>query len=91
MDYKEVLSSDAGRRVLGSFFDACGMTRLGGAQDAYWAGYDKGLRDAGTMVANSIREIDPRLVGECELAFQKMKERSDADHGRDYSDEYHRE
>ena len=39
MDYREVLSTDAGRRVFGGIFHACGLNAVGFQTDAATAAY----------------------------------------------------
>lgn len=79
MDYQEMLSTDAGRRVFGGIFHACGLNAVGFQQDAAGAAYMKGMHDAALRVANTIREFDPRGVGECEAAYRELLERSKED------------
>jgi hypothetical protein len=71
-DYREVLSTEAGRRVLGGIFYACRMNVSGVGKDAVEMAYWSGLRDAALTVANTIRAIDAREVGACEAAYEKF-------------------
>lgn len=80
-DYKAVLSSAAGKRVLGGIFYAAGLTKTGLLSD-----YQQGIRSLGQAVSNTVREIDPCLVGECEAEYARMKEDYDDD-GRDGRDD----
>ena len=84
-DYKEVLSSEAGRRVLGGIFDAANLNEPGGwVPEA--AAYRAGRRDLGLMVANTLRKVNPFGVATCEVAYQNMietYERSEDDGGGD--------
>lgn len=83
LDYREVLSTDAGRRVFGGIFHACGLNAVGFQADAATAAYMKGLHDAALRIANTIREIDPHGVGECEAAYREFLERSKEDGDRE--------
>lgn len=76
MDYQEMLSTDAGRRVFGGIFHACGLNAVGFQTDAATAAYMKGMHDAALRIANTIRELDSRGVGECEAAYREFLERS---------------
>ena len=78
-DYREMLSTDAGRRVFGGIFHACGLNAVGFQQDASGAAYMKGMHDAALRIANTIRELNPRGVGECEAAYRELWERSKED------------
>ena len=82
-DYREVLSTDAGRRVFGGIFHACGLNAVGLQADAATSAYVKGLHDAALRIANTIREIDPHGVGECEAAYREFLERSKEDGDRE--------
>ena len=89
-DYKEVLSSEAGRRVLGGIFHAAHLNELIG-----WAGseqamvHNAGQRDLALRVANTLREVNPFGVAICEVAYQNMietYERSEDDGRGEYGD-----
>lgn len=82
-DYREVLSTDAGRRVFGGIFHACGLNAVGIQTDAAIAAYMKGLHDAALRITNTIREFDPHGVGECEAAYRELLERSKEDGDRE--------
>ena len=83
LDYREVLSTDAGRRVFGGIFHACGLNAVGFQADAATAAYMKGMHDAALRIANTIREINPHGVGECEAAYREFLERSKEDGDRE--------
>ena len=83
MDYREVLSTDAGRRVFGGIFHACGLSAVGFQADAATAAYMKGMHDAALRIANTIRELDPREIGKCEAAYREFLERSKEDGDRE--------
>ena len=82
-DYREVLSTDAGRRVFGGIFHACGLNAVGFQTDAATAAYMKGMHDAALRIANTIREFDSREIGECEAAYREFLERSKEDGDRE--------
>ena len=73
-DFKEVLSTTAGKRVIGGI-----LRRSLFYEGTYAAGqfdlsaYREGMRAVGLMTANTIREIDPRLIGECETEYEKLR------------------
>ena len=92
-DYKEVLSSEAGRRVLGGiFYDAHLNRTIRGfvASDTNSMAYEHGRRDLAMDIANTLREVNPFGVATCEVAYQdflKTYERSDRN-GENAGDEY---
>jgi hypothetical protein len=75
-DVRELLGTDAGKRVFGSIFEFCGLHEPSGlVREHALLAYQTGMRDAANMIANTIREADPRLVAECEVAhaeFERM-------------------
>lgn len=73
-DYREILSNEAGKRIFGGIFFAAGLT---GTQELN--AFYQGRRSVGIQIANTIRMLDPRLVGECEMAYVEMR--------RNYEDE----
>ncbi len=79
-DYSEILSTDAGKRIFGGIFIAAG---LNGTHEL--DGFYQGRRSLGQTIANTIREIDPRLLAECEIAYNDFMRRND-DAGRDDDD-----
>ena len=86
-DMREVLSTAAGKRVFGSIFDYCGLndTTLS-VHDHAFLSYKAGVRDAGNVIANSVREADPRAVAECEIAhaeFERLFEELANDEGEE--------
>lgn len=73
-DLQEVLSNEAGRRVIGGIFHECGLWNAvfcGEAPAA--AAYREGLRAAAAVLVNRIREIDPMLIAQCEMDYQKAE------------------
>mgnify|MGYP006989061529 CR=1 FL=1 len=85
-DYKELLSSEAGKRTLGGIFYAAGLNEPGGwVPEA--AAYRAGRRGLGLMSANTLREANPFGVANCEVAYQNMietYERSEEDGGDEW-------
>ena len=84
-DYKEVLSSEAGRRVLGGiFYDGRLNAVAGWPSNELIASYVAGKRDLAMDIANTLREVNPFGVATCEVAYQdflKTYERSDRNGG----------
>ena len=79
-DYREVLSTEAGRRVLGALFFIGNIFGAEFNSSSEGAAYMQGQRAAVMSVVNVLREIDPRLVGECEIAYREFERRfGDAD------------
>ena len=76
-DYMEVLSTEAGKRMIGGIFHVCGLNASGISREPLEMTYQMGLRDAGLAVANTLRELHPRLVGECEAAYRDFIRRLD--------------
>ena len=71
-DYKEVLSTDAGKRIVGGIFYKAGLNSPG-LKDEYY----QGIRDFALVIANTIREIDPHLIADCETAYKDFERRFD--------------
>ena len=75
-DLKEVLSTESGRRIVGSIFHLCrkdaGTLSVGSF--AHTA-FQEGMRAVAVVLAGDIREIDPHLVAECEIAYAKFVKR----------------
>ena len=76
-DVSEVLSTEAGRRVFGGLFHACDLNSITLSESPAAMAYQQGMRAAALIVANRIRQIDPRLVGECDLAWSEFLRRCD--------------
>ena len=72
-DYREILSRDAGMRILGGIF------RLGGLQSTgQQTEYQQGRRDIALMVANTVFEVNPYGVADCITAYEDfVKEYAD--------------
>ena len=71
-DYKEVLSTDAGKRIVGGIFYKSGLNSPGLKSEYY-----QGVRDFALVIANTIREIDPHLIADCEKAYKDFERRFD--------------
>ena len=78
-DYREILSTDAGKRTFGGIFFAARMNDVNLMTD-----FIQGRRSMGQSIANTIREVDPCLLGECEKAYEEMIK--ELDDGRDEYD-----
>jgi len=86
-DYKELLSSEAGRRVLGGiFYNAKLNMPLYAVMNTADMGYQAGCRNLAIQIANTVREVDLLGVAQCEAAYQNLMdtyERSEDDGGGD--------
>ena len=72
-DYREVLSSEAGMRVLGGIFV---RERLKGTR--IFDAYTHGRRDVAVDIANTVYEVNPYGVADCLTAYEDfIKEHSD--------------
>ena len=80
-DYREILRSDAGKRVLGGIFFA---GRINGCEvmTEFW----QGRRSLAVQTANTLTEIDPYGVAECLKAYSDMLEMYE--NGRDNDSDY---
>ena len=67
-DYEEILNTDAGRRILGGIFYAARLNNPGPLND-----YMQGRRDMALTIANTIREISPHSLANCEISYQNFK------------------
>ena len=85
-DYREILSSDAGKRVLGGIFYRGRINGVGLMTD-----YLQGKRDLAVQIANTVYEVSPYGVADCMTAYEEfVKEYSDnerRDDAEPYSDE----
>ena len=78
-DYLEVLSTEAGRRVFGGIFHKLGLNTPITNCDVETMIYRAGLRAAVQIIANTIREANPRAVAECEIAYEKYEKYNNYD------------
>ena len=86
-DYKEVLSTDAGKRLLGGIFYAGGLNKMAKRTD-----FEQGIFTMALIIANTVRDADPLGVAKCEIAYKELKERfNDEDDGRHDNDTYRAE
>ncbi len=77
--YEEILSSDAGKRVLGGIFYQCGLTSAQPMGE-----FKQGRRSVAAMIANTVREVNPYGVAECIKAHDEfMKEYADDERRND--------
>ena len=82
-DYREILSSEAGMRVLGGIFVRGRLTGTGCMND-----YQQGRRDLTVEIANTVYEVNPYGVADCLTAYEEfIKEHSD-DERRDDTEPY---
>lgn len=85
-DYREILSSEAGMRLLGGIFYGGRINRVGLSTD-----YLQGKRDLAMQIANTVYEVNPYGVADCMTAYEDfIKEYSD-DERRDNADFYDNE
>lgn len=81
-DYREILSSEAGMRVLGGIFYRGGLMKT-----SYLIDYQQGRRSLAMEIANTIYEVNPYGVADCLTAYEDfMKEHPD--NGRPDNNEY---
>jgi hypothetical protein len=73
-DLSKVLRTAAGRRVLGRIIES------GHRDDSSFAAgcpditaFNEGMRAIANLLANSIKEIDPRLLADCEIAHRDFE------------------
>ncbi len=72
-DYREILSSNAGKRVLGGIFHTGRLRSIGLETE-----YSRGMRDLAVKVANTLYEASPYGVIECLMAYEDfLKENAD--------------
>ena len=69
-DCKTILTTEQGRRFFGSIFYTAKLNKPGLCDE-----YHQGVRDCALMIANTIREIDPYGVAECEIAYADLLRR----------------
>lgn len=80
-DYREILQSDAGKRILGGIFFAGGLNK----PVCMMNDFQRGAHDLALQIANTIREASPYGVAEIETAYDEFLRRFDDD-GRADSD-----
>ena len=66
-DYEEILQSEAGRRIFGGIFHAARLNNPGPLND-----YMQGRRDLGLAIANTVREVNPHTLANCEIAYSNF-------------------
>ena len=82
-DYREVLSSEAGKRILGGIFYECRLTYPGMLNE-----FQQGRRSIAVQIENTIREVNPYGLADCLTAYEDfMKEYRD-DERRDNADTF---
>lgn len=81
-DYEEILNIDAGRRILGGIFYAARLNSPGPLND-----YMQGRRDMALTIANTVREVSPHSLANCEISYKNfIKEFSNGSDRADNTD-----
>ena len=81
-DYEEILNTDAGRRILGGIFHAARLNTPALLND-----YMQGRRDMALTIANTVREVSPHSLANCEISYQNfIKEFSNGSNRADCDD-----
>jgi len=83
-DCREILKTEAGKRVFGRIFYVAGLNNSAGWPGSEVAAYAAGKHDMGLALANTLREVNAYAVADCEAAyadFIRKYERSDDDGG----------
>jgi hypothetical protein len=71
---REVLSNEAGRRLIGGIFHEWGLWKaIFCGPDATSAAFHEGLRSAAVGLAERIREIDPLILAQCEIDYRRFE------------------
>ena len=81
-DYGEILSTDAGKRVLGGILFAAGLNNPVSVMDDF----QRGRHDLALLIANTIREVNIYGVAECNKVFADFRKGFDDDGRADDSD-----
>lgn len=79
-DYREVLASEAGKRIFGGIFELAGLNHVGTRND-----YQQGYHSLAGAIASTIRLADPFGVAKCEIAYKIFEENFN---GRNDSESY---
>ncbi|MBQ4432310.1 MAG: hypothetical protein IJP54_01925 [Synergistaceae bacterium] len=74
-DYREILQSKAGQRVLGGIFFAGGLNR----PVCMMNDFQRGKHDLALQIANTIREASPYGVAEIEISYDEFLRRFNDD------------
>lgn len=82
-DYREIISSEAGMRVLGGIFV---RERLRGTR--IFDAYTHGRRDAAVDIANAVYEVNPYGVADCLTAYEEFIKEHSEDERRDDTEPY---
>ena len=82
-DYREILSSDAGMRVLGGIFRRCRLKTALPLEDFY-----QGRRSVAMQIANTIYEVNPYGVADCMTAYEEFMKEYPDDERRDDGNPY---
>lgn len=82
-DYREILSSEAGKRVLGGIFHIGRLNGVGLCTD-----YSQGMRDLAVKIANTVYEVKPYGVADCMTAYEEFMKEYPDDERRDDTEPY---
>ena len=82
-DYREILSSNAGKRVLGGIFYRGRLNGVGLHTD-----YTQGKRDLVAEIANIIYEVNPYSVIDCMKAYDDLMKEYPDDERRNDAEPY---
>ncbi len=82
-DYRKILRSEAGMRVLGGIFYRGLLTRPG-----FLTEYQQGQRSLVMQIANTIYEVNPYGVADCLTAYEEFMKEYAEDERRDNTDDY---
>lgn len=82
-DYREILSSDAGKRVIGGIFHLCKLQVVTRMDEHY-----QGRRNVALQIANIIYEINPYSVIDCMKAYEDLMKEYPDDERRNDAEPY---
>ena len=71
-DYREVLSTEAGRRVFGGIFHRLGLNAPVYDLNPQNMAYKAGIHDAVLRIAEAVAEAGPELIGLCEAEWVRF-------------------
>jgi hypothetical protein len=73
-DLRRILELDSGKRVIGRILENNFRDRTTLVVGSFeHTAFNEGFRDAANMIANTIRDIDPHLIAECEIAVREFE------------------
>lgn len=68
-DYREILQSEAGKRVLGGIFFAGGLNNAVSVMNDF----QRGKHDLALQISNTVKEVNIYGAAECEKAFADFR------------------